>query len=115
MNRYGQPPRIPSTLGNRPMPDFQQYRLRTEFYESLVVHNQSQPSQEIWTVVGKLGEGAQGAVNLETCDTPRLRLRAVKKISQEYMKAHNINIRREMGSLIAVRDVSNISWTVDIS
>lgn len=91
-----------------PTTDRLRYKLDTIFNSGSVTHNRGESNQETWSEVKLLGEGAQGTVHLETRDTPTPQLRAVKKISQRWMKANNIGVEREMHALMAVMEYEHL-------
>lgn len=83
-----------------------QYKLNAEFISDCVIHNCGNPDEQQWTEVRALGEGGQGTVYLERCETHMPKLRAVKKIPQQFMRANGVDVRRELHALMAVSDVS---------
>lgn len=85
------------------------YKLNAEFRSKgrVVVHRKGERSwwgedKETWRWIKDIGSGAFGVVSLEEEATTR-QLRAVKKV---YLASLKVDFRRELHTLIALRDVS---------
>lgn len=92
------------------------FKLDTTFYEGYVLHPKERSKwwklweYEKWERVRQLGVGGFGVVWLERESTTR-ELRAVKRLQLEQLLAQKIDIKRELQTLIALRDVSDLSAT----
>lgn len=97
---------FPQPLNNSTI-DASAYRLEATFQNVTTVHPEGGRCAGVWTEIKVIGEGGQGAVFLEQCPTQKPQLRAVKRIPQLFMKSNNIDIHRELVSMIAVAKVTH--------
>lgn len=97
---------------NRPEYSEHPYKFETKFYTDQVVHTSEAGGKmvcETWnSQETPLGAGGQGTVFLQKSDTMPRRLRAVKQILQYTMKTSGRDIKREVQTLLAVRDVCDL-------
>lgn len=98
---------FPDLLGENG-PDPAAYVLDTTFSATSVIHRTSEDTEEQWTEVKPIGQGAHGTVSLERSDGTPPKLRAVKRIPQVFITANGLDVKREILVLVAVREVIHV-------